>query len=151
MCIINEFIYVLGEYIALHYEEDYFSDNSGFQIKLCGKTNKIRANQEFKKLDKHLQEAMVAHEQGHRYNNEHKQNLNDIPNPFYRLGCLMRGEVDEAELNADKYALNLLGKQKYIYALNEILNTWTTTGVNKNAIAELKLRIINLKQYRGEN
>lgn len=117
--IYNRFVQVLGEWVCIHDEHIHFhgKDSSKPLIKLCGSTLRVRANDAWTKLPKHLQEAMVAHEIGHR-----EMNHASIPqdNPFFRCGCVLHGTVDTREVEADRYACKLITKDAYISALKEI-------------------------------
>ena len=138
--IVNRFEQVLGEWIALHDEDKHFKglDNTSPHIKLCGVTLRVRANDAWSKLPKHLKEAMVAHELGHREMN-HAANLQD--NPFFRMGFVLRDAVDPRELDADCYACKLVTRLGMLKALKELrLNA---TGLT---LAEYNLRIKALER-----
>jgi hypothetical protein len=141
--IVNRFEQVLTEWVALHDEELHFRghDPEVPIIKLCGASLRVRANDAWSKLPKHLKEAMVAHELGHREMGHAAVSQN---NPFYRLGFVMRGAVDPRELEADRYAVKLIGREKYIKALEECQKSTT----NHSAATEYRLRI---KELLNEN
>ena len=138
--IYNRFEQVLGEYIALHDEELHFKmhDNPNYHcIKLCGTTLRIRANDSWSKLPKHLKEASVAHEIAHR---ELGHASLPMTNPFYRLGCVMNGTVDPKELDADRFACKLIPANKYADALKELSQLAIDAGRSQSSILELQYR-----------
>jgi len=125
----------IREWVAIHDEELNFSDNSKPQIKLCGITLRIRANNEWTKLPKNLKAAMVAHEIGHR-----EMGHASIPqdNPFYRMGfVLLQNGADPRELEADRYAAKIIGRTEFRDALNTIAKLSYITPL---AAKELNLR-----------
>lgn len=117
--IYNRFELVLNEWVCLHDEHIYFKGYSSNTpaIFLCGRSLRVRANDAWSKLPRHLKEATVAHEIGHR-----EMGHASVPqdNPFYRTGFILRGEVNPRELEADRYAIKLLGRDRYIKALLEL-------------------------------
>lgn len=144
--IYNRFVQVLGEWVCIHDEEIHFKgrDLTQPQIKLCGSTLRVRANDAWTKLPDHLREAMVAHELGHR-----EMGHASVPqdNPFYRLGFVFRGSVDPRETEADRYACKLVDREKYIAALEELAKM----AANKPEphpmeIRELEYRIRELRK-----
>jgi hypothetical protein len=119
--ICNRFVQVLGEWVAIHDEEIHFQgrDLTKPQIKLCGSSLRVRANDAWTKLPEHLREATVAHEIGHRAMDHASVPQN---NPFYRMGfVIMHNTVDPRELEADRYACKIISKKKYIAALKELM------------------------------
>ena len=141
--IYNRFEQVLNEWICLHYEEVYFKgrDNTRPQIKLCGQTLRIRANDAWSKMPVELKEATVAHEQGHREYN-HASILQD--NPFYRLGCVLNGGVDKKELEADRYAAKLIGAAEYIRRLEQYIALYPPESTTQ--ALEFRYRIKALRE-----
>jgi hypothetical protein len=138
--IVNRFDSVLGEWVALHDEDKHFKgfDPTFPHIKLCGLTLRVRANDAWSKLPKHLKEAMVAHELGHREMN-HAANPQD--NPFFRMGFVLRAAVDPRELEADRYACKLVTRLGMLKALKEL--SLNATGLT---LTEYKLRIKALER-----
>jgi hypothetical protein len=137
--IYNRFEQVLGEWVALHDEDLHFGPNEANLplIKLCGATLRVRANDAWSRLPQHQKEAQVAHELGHRELN-HAANP---ANPFHRLSCVLQGTVSARELEADRYACKLVGREAYLRALTECAEqTFAPT-----ARAELLGRIRALK------
>jgi hypothetical protein len=137
--IVNRFEQVLGHWICLHDEDLHFNpkDNHLPQIKLCGQTLRIRANDAWSRLPQHQKEAQTAHELGHL-----ELGHASVPmNPLFRLGCVMNGTVSARELEADRYACKLVGRASYLRALTECAEqTFSPT-----ARAELLGRIRALK------
>jgi hypothetical protein len=144
--ICNRFENILGEYVCFHYESDYFpNDPEKPQIKLCGQSLRVRANDAFSKLPQHVKEACVAHELGHR---EYQHYLVPMDNPFYRMGFVMDGLVLPRELEADRYACSIVGKSKYLKALKDIRTYWVANPLwySDLAIKELDLRVKELEK-----
>ena len=135
--ICNRFEQVLGEWIALHDEELNFKDNTRPQIKLCGLTLRIRANDAWSKLPLDLKECLVAHEIGHREMN-HVSVVQD--NPFYRLGFVLCGTVDPRELEADRYAIKLIGRSEYVRRLLKYVDT-QIQHLSDSGLREIQYRI----------
>lgn len=138
--IYNRMEQVLKEWVCLHDEHIYFKGyNPNIPaIFLCGRSLRVRANDAWSKLPRHLKEATVAHEIGHR-----EMGHASIPqdNPFYRTGFILRGEVNPRELEADRYACKLVGRDKLIKALielRELLAEEPTTAAT--TLRELQLR-----------
>lgn len=107
----NEFVQRLGEWVCLHDEHIHFkgwpSDTP--LIKLCSQTLRVRANQAWKKLPREDQECMVAHEIGHR---EYQHYLGG--GLATRTLQLLSGLPPEDEIQADRYAVSIVGKERYL-------------------------------------
>ena len=129
-------------WIAIHEEEKHFNDNSRPQIKVCGRTLRIRANHMFTCLPKCIKSAMVAHELGHL---EYQHHL-ELANPFYRYGMTVQGKVSEREYQADRYAVKLIGKEKYVKALCDYIVATQSQGIGKQ---ELEMRIRKLNKEKS--
>jgi hypothetical protein len=138
--IYNRFERVFDEWVCLHDEHIYFKGyNSNIPaIFLCGRSLRVRANDAWSKLPKHLKEATVAHEIGHR-----EMGHASVPqdNPFYRTGFILRGEVNPRELEADRYACKLVGRENLVRALKELRERLA----EEPATAQTTLRELHLR------
>jgi len=138
--IYNRFERVFDEWVCLHDEHIYFK---GYNLNvpaifLCGRTLRVRANDAWSKLPKHLKEATVAHEIGHR-----EMGHASVPqdNPFYRTGFILQGKVNPRELEADRYACKLVGTENYVKSLRELRETMAMNpSTPATALRELELR-----------
>ena len=135
--IVNRFESILNNWICLHDEHLHFSDNARPQIKLCSKTLRIRANDQWSKLPKHIKEAMVAHELGHL---EYQHYLDFDSNMFTRILSMAKGKITDKELQADRYACRLVGKEKYKQALEDYVRIYHGNTYSLGKV-ELELRI----------
>jgi hypothetical protein len=138
--IFNRFERVFDEWVCLHDEDVYFRgyNPSLPAIFLCGRSLRVRANDAWSKLPKHLKNATVAHEIGHR-----EMGHASVPqdNPFYRTGFILRGTVNPRELEADRFACKLVGRDNFIKALRELREMMAINPSTPNStLRELKLR-----------
>ena len=107
------------EWVCIHDEEKHFPkwDPNKPAIKLCGSTLRVRANDAWTKLPRHVKEAMVAHEIAHRELEHHLK-----PALLFRLVTLALGEEPADEIAADRYACKLVPKDQMLRCLHYLKN-----------------------------
>ena len=127
----NEMCQRLGEWVCLHDEHIHFKGWPAHTplIKLCTQSLRVRANQAWKKLPKEDQECMVAHEIGHR---EYQHYLGG--GLMTRTVQLLSGLPPSDEIQADKYAVTIIGKERYLAFLKKKRNA---TPRNRNYALQL--------------
>ncbi len=134
--IFNEFVRVLGEWIAVHDEHLHFDMSRADlpQAKYASGAQYIHANQAFKKLPEFVKECIVAHEIGHR------ELKHGGGNWLRRLYAVNEGIADKNEHEADLYGAGLIGFAKFIEALKYCRDIFAVAG-QKLSAKEFELRI----------
>lgn len=143
--VVNEFVRVLDEWIAVHDEHLHFDQKFSHlpQIKYSKGEKYIRANKAFTKLPDFVKECMVSHEIGHR----------ELGHGAGAFGLLVRqfavinGKVEQNELDADLYGAGIIGYEKFIQALKYCKDLFGKAG-RQLSEKEFDLRIEAL-QFRN--
>ncbi len=84
----------------------------------------IRVNQQFMNLDENTQKFILYHELGHIYHGHNKQSYEvNARNRRKRRLYAKFGLVPKEEIQADLYAVKMLGKENALKALNQSLKS----------------------------
>lgn len=79
-------------------------------------TTEVVIDAQFRKMSNNTQYAILCHEMGHRKNNH----IVGITYMFDRIKAVIGGKVLSMELEADAYAVSIMGKVNVINALREL-------------------------------
>ncbi len=94
---------------------------------------------------KHIKEALLWHEYGHYYHETYRKYLNCDKDVLKNLreDKVSHNQVLDDEIIADEFALNMVGKQSLIEALNYLKNKRT----DDVGIKEIDLRIQLIEKH----
>lgn len=93
-----------------------FSNKLGSVALVIDGTNEVYVDNQYRNMSKDTQYAILCHELGH-INNSHKTSITYV---FDRLKAVLNNEVLPMELEADAYAVSIIGKKRMIKALKEL-------------------------------
>lgn len=130
-------------------KDDYFrAVNSPVPVvKLDYRTLRVVANNAWTNLPQHLKETTVAHEIGHREMGHFSIPENNL---FFGFGLVaMYGSTNPKEIEADRYAVKLLGIDNYLMGLRGMLSINRKVGASDLVIREYEYRIKSLENKLG--
>lgn len=79
-------------------------------------TTEVYVDAQFRNMSRNTQNAILCHEMGHR-KNAHNPGITYM---FDRIKAVLNGKVLPMELEADAYAVSIIGKNNMISALKEL-------------------------------
>lgn len=79
-------------------------------------TDEVYVDNQYRNMSKDTQYAILCHELGHTKNN-HKASVTYV---FDRIKAVLNNKVLPMELEADAYAVSIIGKKRMVNALKEI-------------------------------